>query len=64
MATIYDLSTGRIISENPGITTIDNHADLPECGAVPQPVAREHGQDRDPAVDEYMNLIRELLKQL
>jgi hypothetical protein len=38
MATIYDMSTGTIVSENAGITTIENHAELPEYGMALQPV--------------------------
>jgi len=64
MATIYDLSTGRIISENKGVTTIENHADLPEYGVALQSVHQDAVYARHPAIDEYMNLIRELLKQL
>jgi len=64
MATIYDLSTGRIISENTGITTIQDHATLPVYGAELQPVQHECSHARHPAVEEYMNLIQDLLKKL
>ncbi len=64
MATIYDLSTGRIISENTGVTTIEDYADLPEYAVSLQPVQQAHTSTRRPPVDEYMCLIQELLKKL
>jgi hypothetical protein len=64
MATIYDLSTGRIISENPGVTTIRDYADLPEYSVALQPVQQAHTPTQRPPVDEYMCLIQELLKKL
>ncbi|MGD8617670.1 MAG: hypothetical protein PVH54_00610 [Gammaproteobacteria bacterium] len=64
MATIYDLSTGRIISENTGVTSIENYADLPEYEIALQSVRQAHTPARRPAVDEYMCLIQELLKKL
>ena len=64
MATIYDLSTGRIISENTGVTTIENYADLPEYGIALQPVRQSCPPAKRPPVDEYMSLIQELLKKL
>ena len=64
MATIYDLATGRIISENTGVTTIKDHADLPEYNVALQPVQRAHTPTMRPPVDEYMCLIQELLKKL
>jgi hypothetical protein len=64
MATIYDLSTGRIISENSGVTTIKDHADLPEYNIALQPVEQAGTPTSRAAVDEYMCLIQELLKKL
>ena len=64
MATIYDLSTGRIISENTGVTTIKDYADLPEYSVALQPVKQEYTPTKRPPVDEYMCLIQELLKKL
>jgi len=64
MAIIYDLTTGRIISENTGVTTIENYADLPEYGVALQPVRKAHTPTKYPPVDEYMCLLQELLKKL
>ena len=64
MATIYDLSTGRIISENTGVTTIEDYADLPEYAVALQPVQQAFAPTKRPPVDEYMCLIQELLKKL
>ena len=64
MATIYDLSTGRIISENTGITTIKDYEDLPEYSVALQPVEQRCTPTKRPPVDEYMCLIQELLKKL
>jgi len=64
MATIYDLSTGRIISENTGVTTIENYADLPEYGVALRPVKQAYAPTKCSPVDEYMCLIQELLKKL
>jgi hypothetical protein len=64
MATIYDLSTGRIISENTGVTTIEDHSSLPEYNLALQPVRQAYTPTKRPPVDEYMSLIQELLKKL
>ena len=64
MATIYDLSTGRIISENTGVTTIEDYTDLPEYAVALQPVQQACTPTKRPPVDEYMCLIQELLKKL
>jgi hypothetical protein len=64
MATIYDLSTGRIISESNGITTIEDYANLPEYGAALQPVEETRIPATRAPVDEYMCLLQELLKKL
>ncbi|HYQ70949.1 MAG TPA: hypothetical protein VET88_03355 [Gammaproteobacteria bacterium] len=64
MATIYDLSTGRVISENSGITTIEDYADIPEYKIALQPVQQTCSPIRRAPVDEYMTLIQELLKKL
>jgi hypothetical protein len=64
MATIYDLSTGRIISENTGVTTIEGYADIPEYAVPLQPVQQACTPTKRPPVDEYMCLIQELLKKL
>jgi hypothetical protein len=64
MATIYDLSSGRIISENTGVTTIKDYADLPEHSVALQPVEQTCTPTNRAPVDEYMCLIQELLKKL
>lgn len=64
MATIYDLSTGRIISENAGVTTIEDYADVPEYSVALQPVQQACPPTKRTPVDEYMCLIQELLKKL
>jgi hypothetical protein len=64
MATIYELATGRIISENTGVTTIKGHVDLPEYTVALQPVQQVRPRTTRAPVDEYMCLIQELLKKL
>jgi hypothetical protein len=64
MATIYDMSTGTIVSENAGITTIENHAELPEYGMALQPVRHTAVPSEPSPCDAYMSLIKELLKDL
>jgi hypothetical protein len=64
MAAIYEIESGTLVSENSGITTIKNHDQLPEYGIALQPVqatttARKHGP-----CDEYMSILKELLKDL
>jgi len=63
MALIYEMSTGIIVSENAGITTIENHAEVPEYHMALQPLqsAPRAGQRPD---DAYISLIKELLKDL
>jgi hypothetical protein len=62
MAVIYDIATGNIVSENTGVTTLDDYAGLPECNTALQP-ADATSADSAPC-DEYMSIIRELLKEL
>lgn len=64
MATIYELATGRIISENTGITTVEDYADHAENGVALQAVTQTPAPVDRPPVDEYMCLIQELLKKL
>lgn len=64
MATIYELSTGRIISENKGVTTVETRAEFQAYSPSLQTVQQDCNHARHPAVDEYMNLIQELLKKL
>jgi hypothetical protein len=63
MATIYDISTGTIVSENDGVTTIRDNTDIPEYGAELQPVQETTPETAGPC-DEYMSVIKELLKKL
>lgn len=68
MATIYDMSTSTIVSENDGVTTVKDHADIPEYGAQLQPVQETTPETAGPRKeymsDEYMSVIKELLKKL
>ena len=63
MATIYDMSTGTIVSENDGVTTIYDCTDIPEYGAELQPAGETTPETAGPC-DEYMSIIKELLKKL
>ena len=63
MAIIHDMSTGTIVSENSGITTIENHAELPGYGMVLEAVQQAAPPEPSPC-DAYMSVIKELLKDL
>lgn len=64
MAAIYEMESGTIVSENSGITTIKDHAQIPEYGIALQPVQRTATPARPGPCDEYMSILRELLKDL
>jgi hypothetical protein len=64
MATIYDMSTGTIVSENTGITTIKNHTEFQEFGVALQLVPQTPSDTEPSPCDAYMSLLQELLKQL
>lgn len=64
MAAIYEIDNGTIVSENSGITTIQNHEQLPEYGVALQPVQSAKVTTKPGPCDEYMSIIRELLKDL
>lgn len=64
MAIIYDMSTGTIVSENAGITTLENHAELPEYGMALQSVRHTEVPAGPAPCDACMSLIKELLKDL
>lgn len=64
MAIIYDMSTGTIVSENAGITTIENHTELPEYSMALQPIRHTTTPAEPFPCDAYMSLIKELLKDL
>lgn len=64
MAVIYDISTGNIVPENTGVTTVEHYAGFPECNTVLQPVHTDATSAGAGPCDEYMSIIRELLKEL
>ena len=64
MAVIYDISTGKILPENTGITTLDDYAGLTECNTALQPVHTDAIVAETAPGDAYMSIIRELLKEL
>jgi hypothetical protein len=64
MAVIYDFSTGNIVSENSGVTRLDDYAGLPECNTALQPVYAEARTEETAPCDSYMSVIRELLRDL
>ena len=64
MAAIYDMSTGAIVSENPGITKVEKMTVTPEyCTALHTVELTATPGDAGPC-DAYMTLIQELLKDL
>jgi hypothetical protein len=62
MAAIYEMELGTIVSENSGIRTIENHDELPEFNVTLQPVPVTAPPARTGPCDDYMSIIRELLK--
>ena len=65
MAVIYDISTGNIVSENTGVTTLDEYAGLPESNTALQRPAHPNARSEETSpCDDYMAIIRELLKEL
>jgi hypothetical protein len=64
MAAIYEMELGTIVSENSGIRTIENHDKLPEYSLTLQPVPVTSTPAKTGPCDEYMSIIRELLKDL
>jgi len=64
MAVIYDISTGKIVQENTGVTRLDDYAGLPECNTALQPVHTDATSQETAPCDAYMSVIRELLKEL
>ena len=64
MAVIYEIENGTIVSENSGITTIKNHDQLREYGVALQPLETPTATTTPGPCDEYMSIIRELLKDL
>ena len=64
MAAIYEIESGTLVSENSGITTIKNHDQLPEYGIALQPVQAATATRKHGPCDEYMSILKELLKDL
>ena len=64
MAAIYEIETGTLVSENNGITTIKNHDQLPEYGIALQQVQATPAARKPGPCDEYMSILKELLKDL
>jgi hypothetical protein len=64
MAAIYEIESGTLVSENSGITTIENHDQLPEYGIALQPVQATTAARKPGPCDEYMSILKELLKDL
>ena len=64
MAVIYDISTGKIVPENTGVTRLDDFAGLPECNTALQPAHTDVTTEEARPCDAYMSVIRELLKEL
>jgi hypothetical protein len=64
MAAIYEIESGTIVSENSGITTVKNHNQLPEYGVTLQQVETTSTAAKPGPCDEYMSIIRELLRDL
>jgi hypothetical protein len=64
MAVIYDISTGDIITENTGVTRLDDYAGLAECNTVLRPAHTHATTEETAPCDAYMSVIRELLKEL
>ncbi len=62
MASVYDMSSGRIESENTGVTRIADHLDLPSNSPALQEVCEIPEEGTQSAA--YLNHIRELLKKL
>jgi len=62
MAIVFNMSSGKIQSENTGVSRITEHLDLPENGPALQEIS-ETSEDvtRDIA---YLEHIRELLRKL
>ncbi len=64
MAAIYEIESGTLVSENSGITTIENHDQLPEYNIALQPVQAATAPGKPGPCDEYMSILKELLKDL
>jgi hypothetical protein len=56
------MSSGKIQSENTGVSRVSEHFDLPENGPALQEVCETPAEPTQ--TDAYLNHIRELLKKL
>jgi len=64
MAVIYEMASGTIVSENKGVTTVEQHEQWPEYHLALQQVEAFSPIARPGPCDEYMSILRELLKDL
>lgn len=64
MAVIYDISTGDILPENPGITCLDRYAEIPESNTALQTIQTDAADSEAGSCDAYMTLIQQLFKEL
>ena len=64
MAVIYDISTGDILPENTGVTSLHEYTDTPECNTALQTIQTDATTAEAGPCDAYMTLIQELLKEL
>jgi hypothetical protein len=62
MAIVYDMSSGKIQSENTGVSRVSEYFDLPENGPALQEICETLAEPTQ--ADAYLNHIRELLKKL
>ena len=64
MAVIYDFSTGKILTENAGVTRLDEYANMPESNTALQTIQTDAATTEAGPGDDYMTLIQQLLKEL
>jgi len=64
MAIIYDLSTGKVISEHEVTTAVRKQQHEAECPAAPQPLEDQRHPEQANPCDAYMVLLQRLLKDL
>jgi hypothetical protein len=64
MAIIYDLSTGKVISEKEAFSTVRKPAPEPERSAALQPLENHCTPEESNPCDAYMVLLQRLLKDL
>ena len=64
MAIIYDLATGKAITENEAINIASKPRHDPELPAALQPQDNHHNPEQANPCDAYMVLLQRLLKDL